>query len=604
MSFKKIVSIFLTAALLVSMLPVFGSAEDTEIFKVGVEAVPSASTVSDSPIVYNQGEEITVNIRASQNTGITSIKLLVDYDETVLEPVEGKYSATKLFNEYDSLTAKTTSKGDGYFIFYSDSYPNVNTATGIIAQISFKVKDVCATDVAVSVKPFSEGSCVKNTATGMVVVPFALEADTFAVHKINKEAGVVTAPTCTDDGYTTYTCEGCKATVVANTVEKLGHAPKAAVEENRKEATCTEDGSYDSVVYCATCGEELSRETVVLNKLGHAPKAAVEENRKEATCTEDGYYDSVVYCATCNEELSRETIVLPKLGHDPKPAVEENRVEPTCTTDGSYEMVIYCATCNAELSRETTVLPKLGHKAEPAVQENRVEPTCTTDGSYDLVVYCETCDAELFRETIVLTKLGHTPKAAVQENRVEATCTTDGSYDLVVYCAVCNAEISRETIVLTKLGHTPKAAVEENRVEATCTKDGAYDLVVYCATCNVELSRETIVIPMLPHDLVAHEAQEATHTQIGWEAYYTCADCDYTTYVEIPMVPYKPGDLNGDELITDADAIYLLYATFDAEKYPLNQDADYNGDGDVTDADAVYLLYAIFDSENYPLRKN
>ena len=67
------------------------------------------------------------------------------------------------------------------------------------------------------------------------------------------------------------------------------------------------------------------------------------------------------------------------------------------------------------------------------------------------------------------------------------------------------------------------------------------------------------------------------------------------------MVPYASGDVTGDDVITDADAIYLLYATFNAEEYPLNQTADYNGDGVVNDADAIYLLYATFDPVNYPL---
>ena len=39
------------------------------------------------------------------------------------------------------------------------------------------------------------------------------------------------------------------------------------VRENEKAATYTENGSYDEVVYCATCGEELSRVSHVIDKL-------------------------------------------------------------------------------------------------------------------------------------------------------------------------------------------------------------------------------------------------------------------------------------------------------------------------------------------------
>ena len=85
--------------------------------------------------------------------------------------------------------------------------------------------------------------------------------------------------------------------------------------ENEVSATCTADGSYDSVVYCSVCGEELSRETVVVPATGHTEGEAVVENEVSATCTADGSYDSVVYCATCGEELSRETVAISALAH-------------------------------------------------------------------------------------------------------------------------------------------------------------------------------------------------------------------------------------------------------------------------------------------------
>ena len=55
-------------------------------------------------------------------------------------------------------------------------------------------------------------------------------------------------------------------------------APAAAVIENKVEATCETAGSYDEVVYCGVCGEELSRESKTIAALGHKPSAAVIEN--------------------------------------------------------------------------------------------------------------------------------------------------------------------------------------------------------------------------------------------------------------------------------------------------------------------------------------
>ena len=47
------------------------------------------------------------------------------------------------------------------------------------------------------------------------------------------------------------------------------HTEGSAVAENNVAADCENAGSYDNVVYCATCGEELSRESVVVPALGH-----------------------------------------------------------------------------------------------------------------------------------------------------------------------------------------------------------------------------------------------------------------------------------------------------------------------------------------------
>ncbi len=64
---------------------------------------------------------------------------------------------------------------------------------------------------------------------------------------------------------------------------------------------------------------------------------------------------------------------------------------------------------------------------------------------------------------------------------------------------------------------------------------------------------------------------------------------------------YTPGDLDGDEEITEADAIYLLMASYFPEQYPLDQSCDYDGDGEITEADAIYLLMASYFPEQYPL---
>ena len=85
----------------------------------------------------------------------------------------------------------------------------------------------------------------------------------------HKYDAVVTDPTCTVGGYTTYTCSVCGDSYVADEVAALGHTEGEAVVENEVDATCTAEGSYDSVVYCTVCGEVVSRETIKVDALGH-----------------------------------------------------------------------------------------------------------------------------------------------------------------------------------------------------------------------------------------------------------------------------------------------------------------------------------------------
>ena len=88
-----------------------------------------------------------------------------------------------------------------------------------------------------------------------------------AEHSWN-EGKVTTSPTCTAVGEKTYTCTACSATKT-EPVPATGHTPGAAVCENKVAATCTTAGSYDEVVYCTACRNEVSRTQKTIDKLAH-----------------------------------------------------------------------------------------------------------------------------------------------------------------------------------------------------------------------------------------------------------------------------------------------------------------------------------------------
>ena len=76
------------------------------------------------------------------------------------------------------------------------------------------------------------------------------------------------------------------------------------------EPTCTQEGLRERV---CVCGEKESEEIAAL---GHTPGETAKENETVATCTENGSYDEVIYCTVCEEELSRKTVEIDPLGHD------------------------------------------------------------------------------------------------------------------------------------------------------------------------------------------------------------------------------------------------------------------------------------------------
>ena len=82
-------------------------------------------------------------------------------------------------------------------------------------------------------------------------------------------------------------------------------------EKETKEATCTEAG-YERE-YCTICNTEKSY--VEIPATGHVPGSIVIENEVPATIEAEGSHDEVIYCETCGEELSRVSVIDEKLKH-------------------------------------------------------------------------------------------------------------------------------------------------------------------------------------------------------------------------------------------------------------------------------------------------
>ena len=346
-----------------------------------------------------------------------------------------------------------------------------------------------------------------DNVTYCTVCEAELSRQTITVDKIAHSYNtVVTAPTCTTAGYTTYTCSACNDTYVADQVSALGHNEGEVVVENNVAPTCTKDGSYDNATYCTVCGEELSRQTITVKALGHTE---VEIPAVAPTCTQTGL-TAGQKCSVCGETTVAQQEVA-AFNHSFTNYVSNN--DATCTVDGTK--TAKCDRCD-ETNTVTDENSKLGHTV---VVDEAVAATCTATGLTE-GKHCSACN-EVLVEQEVVAKLAHTT-ATRDENVVDSTCSVAGSKEVVTYCSVCQTELNRETVALELAPHTAGEVVVENNVAPTCENAGSYDNVVYCTVCEVELSRETITVEATGHSFANYvDANINYHTA-------ECANCDAT----------------------------------------------------------------------------
>ena len=160
------------------------------------------------------------------------------------------------------------------------------------------------------------------------------------------------------------------------------HTPGEPVIENDNASTCTQAGSYDEVVYCTECKEEISRETKYHDLAPHTPGEPVIENDTASTCTQAGSYDEVVYCTVCKGEISRETKYHDLAPHTPGDPEITNVVEPGCETAGSHDEIVKCTVCEQQLDEYChigVVDPATGHE-DPLTYVPEVPATASVDG--------------------------------------------------------------------------------------------------------------------------------------------------------------------------------------------------------------------------------
>ena len=275
-----------------------------------------------------------------------------------------------------------------------------------------------------------EGKAPTCTETGLtegkkcsVCGAITLAQEEIPVADHTEEVVVGKAATCTETGLTDgKKCSVCgKETLAQEIITALGHKdenkdyecdvchidlctdhiPAAPVRENEVAATCSKEGSYDSVVKCSQCGEEISREAKIIEKLTHTEETV---SGKEATCTEAGLTEGKK-CSVCGEIIVAQEEIAAK-GHTEEIILGK---EATCTATGLTNGK-KCSVCDVILE-EQQIIDYLKHiQGEWVVT---TYPSCDKEGQK--LAQCTVCGSIVAQESI---PAGHT--------LVDGVCTVCG----------------------------------------------------------------------------------------------------------------------------------------------------------------------------------
>ena len=191
------------------------------------------------------------------------------------------------------------------------------------------------------------------------------------------DAGVITAPTCTEDGYIVKTCEGCGATIQENGAPATSHNMEPVPA---KDATCATDGNK-AYYYCVNCktyfkdnaGNEAyeGNEYIIPATGKHVYNVEVKDTRVDATCTEAG--SVTMKCATC-DKTEVQSLEINEEAHSWNEGVVTT--EPTCSAEGVKTYT--CKHNEQHTKTEAVAIDETAHSWNEGVVTT--EPTCSAEG--------------------------------------------------------------------------------------------------------------------------------------------------------------------------------------------------------------------------------
>ena len=292
-----------------------------------------------------------------------------------------------------------------------------------------------------------------------------------------------------------------------HTCDVCGFATACADSNDHKCDVCgdtiSECADNDGDSLCDICGASLCTHE------GMTPAEA-----KPATCEDPGNY-AYWYCADCQTYFKDEAgtamfteedpYIIPALTHkdeNPKDHICDNGCEVYQGThaDGDDNDHL-CDYCNGTVEGDVCVDNNNDHN-------------------------CDECGTSIS----VCVDEGKDHKCDICGKNVGTHEAAQGTH----ICAYCNQKAS-------DCDYTVRGDIV---TEANCVTNAVYK--AKCSVCGTVSETETIEGDVDPkaHNLMDIPAQTATCTQIGWNAYQKCQNegCNYSTYVEIPMLEHDYAD--------------------------------------------------------------
>ena len=272
------------------------------------------------------------------------VEITVPEVVTVGEEVKISWTASPLQGKYDQREYRVTVEGGGS--------KKVIYTTDTSVSVTIKRRELhCNVTVE------SRNTKYANYSSSSYATFKCVEA-----HEHSYTA-VVTAPTCTEKGYTTHTC-ACGDSYVDTYVDALGHAWDSGTVT--KEPTATETGIRTFT--CTRCGETKT-ETIPKLTHEHSYKAVV----TAPTCTAKGY---TTHTCACGD--SYVDTYVDALGH----AWDNGKVtkEPTATETG-----VRTYTCTRCHETKTETIPATG-----SVDVTQMFTDVTKNWAYPGIQYCVT----------------------------------------------------------------------------------------------------------------------------------------------------------------------------------------------------------------------